>query len=141
MIYPEIETERLFIRELTLEDVEAVYRHFSESEVTRFMDIEVCSELKEAKKIITFHKEDSGCRYGLFSKENKELVGTCGFHCWSTENEETKAEIGFDLSPCYWGRGLMQEALKEIIRIGFDLLNLDYIEATTDTEIYNLRGC
>jgi len=134
MKYPEIETERLFVRELTLEDVEAVFSHFSIPEVTRFMDIEVCKDLKEAEEIISFHIDDSGCRYGLFSKENKELIGTCGFHCWSTEDDETKAEIGFDLSPRYWGRGLMQEALKEIIQIGFELMKLDYIEATTEIE-------
>lgn len=138
MKYPDIETERVFMRELTREDVEAVYGHFSIPEVTRFMDIEVCKDLKEAEEIIVFHIEDSGCRYGLFSKENKELIGTCGFHCWSIVDEKTKAKIGFDLSPSYWGRGLMQEALKEVIRIGFDLMKLDYIEATT--EIENLQS-
>ena len=134
MKYPDIETERIFMRELTLEDVKEVYRHFSIPEVTKFMDIEVCKDLKEAKEIIAFHIEDSGCRYGLFNKENKELIGTCGFHCWSIVDDETKAEIGFDLSPSYWGRGLMQEALKEIIQMGFGLMKLDYIEATTDIE-------
>ncbi|WP_442600743.1 GNAT family N-acetyltransferase [Paenibacillus sp. KN14-4R] len=134
MIFPNIETERLFMRELTLDDVEAVYKHFSYPEVTRFMDIDVCKDLREAEEIIAFHIHDSGCRYGLFSKENNGLIGTCGFHCWSTENQETKAEIGFDLSPDYWKRGLMQEALMKITRIGFDLMKLDYIEATTEVE-------
>lgn len=134
MQFPAIKTERLFMRTLTLEDIEAVFNHFSVPEVTRFMDIDVCKDLYEAEEIIAFHVQDSGCRYGLFSKENQELVGTCGFHCWSNEGGETKAEIGFDLSPRYWGKGYMQEALKEIIRIGFDLMNLDYIEATTEVE-------
>ncbi|WP_268626064.1 GNAT family N-acetyltransferase [Paenibacillus alvei] len=39
MIYPELETERLSMRELTMEDADAVYRHFSIPEVTRFMEI------------------------------------------------------------------------------------------------------
>nr|WP_314590503.1 GNAT family N-acetyltransferase [Paenibacillus terrigena] len=134
VIYPNIETERLFMRELTLDDVEAVYRHFSYLEVTKFMDIEVCKDLREAEEIIAFHINDSGCRYGLFNKENNELVGTCGFHCWSTEDQETKAEIGFDLSPDYWGRGLMQEALMKVLRMGFNLMNLDYIEASTEVD-------
>ncbi|PJN54356.1 hypothetical protein PAEVO_10770 [Paenibacillus sp. GM2FR] len=81
MIYPNIETERLFMRELNLDDVEAVYKHFSFPEVTRFMDIEVCKDLREAEEIIAFHIHDSGCRYGLFNKENNERIGTCGFHC------------------------------------------------------------
>lgn len=111
MIYPDLETERLLIRELTLIDAEAVFRHFSVPEVTKFMDIEVCKDLQDANEIIAFHMNDSGCRYGLFYKESKELIGTCGFHCWSNKNRETKAEIGFDLTPFYWGKGRMQEAL------------------------------
>ncbi|MCM3293010.1 hypothetical protein M3661_23130 [Paenibacillus sp. MER 180] len=39
MIYPELETERLSMRELTMEDADAVYRHLSIPEVTRFMEI------------------------------------------------------------------------------------------------------
>lgn len=138
MKYPNIETERLNMRELTLEDTEAVYQHFSIPEVVRFMDIEVCNDLQEAEEIIAFHIHDTGCRYGLFDKETSELIGTCGFHCWTTDQDETKAEIGFDLSPTHWGRGYMQEALNKMIRLGFDLMKLDYIEATT--EIENLQS-
>lgn len=126
------------MRELTLDDSEEVYKHFSYPEVTKFMDIGVCKDLNEAEDIITFHINDSGCRYGLFCKEDNKLIGTCGFHCWITENEESRAEIGFDLTPYYWGKGLMQEALLQMTRIGFDFMNLDYIVATT--EIENVRS-
>ncbi|GKU79186.1 GNAT family N-acetyltransferase [Paenibacillus sp. L3-i20] len=98
------------------------------------MDIDVCENLKEAKDIITFHLNDTGCRYGLFSKENNELVGTCGFHCWFNDSEGSRAEIGFDLSPDFWGKGLMQEALQKILNVGFEIMELDYIEATTEHE-------
>lgn len=135
MNYPRIETERLHLRELTLEDADAVFKHFSVPEVTRFMDIEPCQDLQEAEEVIAFHIQDSGCRYGLFCKESKELIGTCGYHCWSTDDhQETKAEIGFDLAPNFWGKGLMQEALNPLIRMGFDVMGLDYVEATTEPE-------
>lgn len=85
--YPHIKTNRLFMRELTLDDAEAVYRHFSSPEVTAFMDIEVCKNIEEVQEIIAFHINDSGCRYGLFNIGNDNLIGTCGFHCWSIENQ------------------------------------------------------
>ncbi|WP_229106802.1 GNAT family N-acetyltransferase [Paenibacillus sp. 1001270B_150601_E10] len=75
------------------------------------MDIEVCKDVSETIEIIAFHMNDAGCRYGL---------------------------IGFDLAPTFWGRGLMQEALTEMIRLGFDDMKLDYIEATT--EVDNLQS-
>lgn len=131
--FPIIKTNRLFMRELTLDDVGSVYRHFSCPDVTKFMDIETCKDIQEAEDIITFHIHDSGCRYGLFTVEN-ELIGTCGFHCWVNDDQGSRAEIGFDLSPDYWGKGIMQEALEEILQIGFKLMKLDWIEATTEIE-------
>ncbi|MEC0090608.1 GNAT family N-acetyltransferase [Paenibacillus macquariensis] len=87
---------------------------------------------RQNRSLEVYKSQENVSIYGLFNKENNELIGTCGFQCWSTENQETKAEIGFDLSPNYWGRGLMQEVLMKITRIGFDFMKLDYIESTTD---------
>ena len=41
------------------------------------------------------------------------LVGTAGFFRWADEPEPA-AEIGYDLAPEWWGRGLMGEALVAI---------------------------
>ncbi|MEN1984792.1 GNAT family N-acetyltransferase [Paenibacillus hubeiensis] len=130
--FPRLETERLILRELTLQDAASILNHFSDPLVTKFMDIEACKDIAEAEEIIAFHINDSGCRYGLFSKEKDELLGTCGYHCWMTDQDGTRAEIGFDLAPRYWGKGIMQEALRELIPMGVDLMQLQYIEATTE---------
>lgn len=135
--YPEIETSRLFLRELTLLDCESVYQHFSDHKVTEFMDIEPCKDNHEAEEIIQFHINDTGCRYGLFLKNSGELIGTGGYHCW-VQGENSRAEIGFDLSSKYWGHGYMQEALVELIHMGFEHMNLEYIEATVEQE--NIRS-
>ncbi|RAV07558.1 GNAT family N-acetyltransferase, partial [Paenibacillus contaminans] len=110
-IFPDIETDRLKLAILNLDDTDAVFNHFSDENVTRFMDISPCKDRDEAKEIIRFHLEDTGCRWGIFSKSNAEFIGTCGFHCWF-QGEQPRAEIGFDLARGYWGKGIMQEALK-----------------------------
>ncbi|WP_339259867.1 GNAT family N-acetyltransferase [Paenibacillus sp. FSL R5-0713] len=129
--FPNVETERLYLRELTLADRQDVYEHSAKPDVTRFMDIQPCRDVKEAEEIIQFHIEDSGCRYGLFHKLDGEFIGTAGFHCWNTDSP-SKAEIGFDLSPDYWGLRLMQEALTAMFEIGWNEMNLDFIEATVE---------
>ncbi|WP_258394697.1 GNAT family N-acetyltransferase [Paenibacillus sp. MDMC362] len=134
MNYPIVNTERLFARVLHLDDVDLIYKHFSNQEVTRYMDIDVCKERAEAEEIITFHMSDPGCRYGLFLKDTGEFIGTCGYHCWMLDANGSRAEIGFDLHPNYWGQGYMKEALNEIVKIGFELMELDLIEATTEQE-------
>ncbi|MEO2205209.1 GNAT family N-acetyltransferase [Paenibacillus pabuli] len=133
MIFPDIVTDRLKLVVLTLDHAEAVLRHFSDEDVTRLMDISPCKDRDEAEDIIRFHLEDTGCRWGIFSKSDAKLIGTCGFHCW-VQGEQPRAEIGFDLAREYWGRGLMQEALKPVIDFGFKEMGLNFIEATVEKD-------
>ncbi|WP_328589285.1 GNAT family N-acetyltransferase [Litchfieldia alkalitelluris] len=129
MKFPIIDTERLYLRELKINDREAVFKHFAEEAVTKFMDISPCSGLLEAEEIIQFHLDDSGCRWGIFDKIEDTLIGTCGYHCWDS-NSIAKAEIGFDLSESFWGNGYMTEAIYPVIQFGFKQMNLQLIEAT-----------
>ncbi|WP_234536625.1 GNAT family N-acetyltransferase [Paenibacillus pseudetheri] len=123
--YPPLHTERINLRILNLVDAEAVHRHFSDEEVTRYMDIDPCKDLKEAEEIIQFHIDDLGCRWGMFDKGTDELIGTCGYHYLRREDEEFTAEIGFDLSKAYWGQGLMY---------GGSSMGLTTIDATVEPE-------
>ncbi|MED4909741.1 GNAT family N-acetyltransferase [Brevibacillus centrosporus] len=66
--YPSLETERLNLRILSDQDTEAVYNHFSDDEVTKYMDIKPCKDRKETEEIIQFHLLDSGCPWGIFEK-------------------------------------------------------------------------
>lgn len=132
MDYPSLETERLYLRLLTVEDADAVYLHFSDEEITRFMDIEPCKDRKEAEEIIMYHIEDSGCRWGLFEKTSNQLVGTCGYHYLRAKDGKLLGEIGFDLSRKYWGKGFMQEVLNTVIPFGFNEMKLTTIDATVD---------
>ena len=129
--FPALETERINLQILTLENSEEVLKHFSDINVTRFMDIEPCKDIKEAEEIINFHLDDSGCRWGLYNKNNNKFIGTIGFH-YLRKSESFIAEIGFDLSKDYWGNGFMPEAIKEVMSFGFTQMGLDIIDATVE---------
>ncbi|REE83880.1 ribosomal-protein-alanine N-acetyltransferase [Paenibacillus taihuensis] len=130
-IFPELETDRLRLAVLTLDDAAAVFEHFSDENVTRFMDIEPCRTIEEANEVIQFHIDDTGTRWGIFNKADGQLIGTCGFHCW-VQGEKSRAEIGFDLAVAHWGRGFMREALQPVLAFGFNRMGLDLIEATVE---------
>jgi [ribosomal protein S5]-alanine N-acetyltransferase len=132
--YGDIETERVLLKVLTLEDTESVYQHFSDPSVTEFMDIEPCKDLKEAEEIIQFHLDDAGCRWGLFYKENNEFIGTCGFHYLRRQPEGIVAEIGFDLAKTYWGKGLMKEVMQAVVEYGCDEVGFYKLDATVEPE-------
>lgn len=134
LMYPVLETERLHLRVLTLDDAAKVMKHFADSEVTRFMDIEPCKDLSEAEEIIQYHIDDAGCRWGIFEKSENQFAGTIGFHYLRKKDGEFIAEIGFDLSRTYWGKGYMTEAITEVIRFGFSQMGLTTIDATVEPE-------
>ena len=128
--FPDLQTPRLSLRLLTLDDSEAVFRHFSDERVTRYMDIEPCADPAEAREIIEFHINDTGCRWGLFARDGGDLIGTCGYHCWSRDADgHSRAEIGYDLGRAHWGQGLMQEVLGNVIPFGFAEMGLAEIFA------------
>lgn len=129
--FPNLETERLFLRQLTLEDTDFVFRHFSDPAVTQYlMDEPPVTEYAQAQEIIQFYLEPAGKthnRWGLVRKSDHKLIGTCGYHKWA--KQYFRAEIGFDLGPGFWGHGYMTEALRAVIHHGFDGLGLHRIEA------------
>lgn len=136
--FPTLQTERIQLRILAQEDAAEVFEHFSDEEVTRFMDIEPCKEIEEAKEIIQYHIDDLGCRWGIFGRELNVLIGTCGYHYLRRDGNEFTAEIGYDLSKAYWGKGYMYEVLREVIAFGFTKMGLTKIDATVEPE--NVRS-
>lgn len=132
--YPSLETERMFLKILTLENTEEIFHHFSNPSVTNHMDIEPCKDKQEAENIINYHLDNPGCRWGLFNKEGNKVIGTIGFHELRKSKDEFIAEVGFDLSSDYWGKGYMSEALNEVILFGFNQMNLTKIDATVEKD-------
>jgi ribosomal-protein-alanine N-acetyltransferase len=70
--------------------------------------------------------------WGIVYKENNKVIGTGGYHLWVKEHG--KAEIGYAISARYWNKGVMTEALKEIIKFGFEKMNLNRAEARVYVE-------
>jgi ribosomal-protein-alanine N-acetyltransferase len=129
--FPSLETERLLLRQMTLEDTDFVFRHFSDSTVTQYlMDEPPVTEYAQAQEIIQFYMEPEGKthnRWGIIRKSGNQLIGTCGYHKW--DKRYFRAEIGYDLSPGFWGQGYMTEALRVVISNGFERMRLNRIEA------------
>lgn len=131
-IFQKIETERLVLRQLTIEDKEFILKHFSDDEVCKYFDQEPFSKMEEAEELIHWYArpdKDPCRRWGIVEKEDNVLIGTCGYHKWDKKN--MRVEIGYDLYKDYWGKGYMFEALKELIEYCFEKLKVNRIEALT----------
>ncbi|MCP4541333.1 MAG: GNAT family N-acetyltransferase, partial [Chloroflexi bacterium] len=129
--FPRLETERLILRALTPDDAQAVLRNFSDPEVVEHL-MEPFTSLAQAESIVgefiaAFEKR-KGLFWAVTLKQGGAFLGTCSFE--SVELDKL-GEVGFDLTPPHWGKGLMSEALRAVMGYGFECLGLTEIEAFT----------
>ncbi|WP_309137866.1 hypothetical protein [Paenibacillus sp. SC116] len=52
MSFPILETERLILRQLRLEDAIELFDYFSKDEVTEFYDLDSFTDMKQAEELI-----------------------------------------------------------------------------------------
>ena len=65
--------------------------------------------------------------WGIALKKDNKLIGSICL--WNISQEQSKAELGYDLMFEHQGRGIMSEAVKSVIKYGFESMVLDLIEA------------
>jgi ribosomal-protein-alanine N-acetyltransferase len=128
---PTLETDRLILRKMTLDDAEAMFAYASDPGVTRYVTWETHRSIEDSRAFLelALGKYESGGEpdWGIVYKGDHHFVGACGLVNW--ESEHARAEVGFVLSREYWGRGLMPEAVRAMFSFGFDMMNLNRIEA------------
>jgi len=134
MDLPVITANGIVLRPITDTDTAALFHHFSNDTVTRYMDIPSFSDISEASQIIhLFHEnlaKGTGMRWAITIPGHPELVGTCGLH--NLNKAHYKGEVGYDLHPDYWGKGIMTNAIHEVLLYAFDQLQLNRVEAFVD---------
>ena len=128
---PALETERLILREIRLEDAASLFSVFSHAAVTQYYGMSTFDKLVQAEQLIeAFSKnftEKRGVRWGIEIKGEKKLAGTIGFNHWSPAHK--RAEIGYELHPDVWGHGYASEALEQVLEYGFQDMKLNRIGA------------
>jgi ribosomal-protein-alanine N-acetyltransferase len=134
--FPILETERLFLRKLSLDDAEEIFALRSNDEVNKYIDRPKAGDIDEAiafiNKVNIGVANDNWLYWVICFKDNPMLIGTICL--WNLNEVENKAEVGYELIPEYQGKGIAKEALSKIIEFAFDLVQLNKIEAYTHKE-------
>jgi [ribosomal protein S5]-alanine N-acetyltransferase len=133
MALRQIETDRLRLRPLAREDVDALHRLLVEPGVRRhLLDDEVIRRERTASFVETslasFEAHGHGLR-GVMPKNADALIGFCGFWLF---HEPPRLELLYGLSEAHWHRGFATEVATEMIQYGFDTLSFERVEASTD---------
>lgn len=121
------------MRQLLPSDDEGIFALRSDPAVNIYLDREPTKNREEAQAHITRINDGiSGNKWlywVLCLKDSPELKGTICLWNFSTNRKE--CELGYELLPLFQGNGIMDEAVKEIIRFGFEELKIDTLYANT----------
>ena len=128
---PVLDGKRIIMRKITKADAQDMYRYSSRPEVTKYLLWHPHESLAFTKRyldeVMRQYKGHNFFDFAVISKEDGRMIGTCGFTTLDTANHS--GEIGYVLSPDYWGLGLASEAVDMILRFAFCNLGLHRVEA------------
>ena len=124
-----LKTNRLIIEHFKDSDISEWAKIESDANVRRFVDGKVLS-FEEARKYVEmnirrYQKIGYG-RYAVRLKENRNLIGMCGFL-----KENYGVDFGYRYSKISWGKGFGFEAAKVVLNYGFSELGLKTVVGLT----------
>jgi ribosomal-protein-alanine N-acetyltransferase len=126
-----LETPRLILRRLTMDDAGDIFSYSSDPEVARYVLWDAHRTIHDSRQFIRFiqhqYRADEPSTWAIVLKQTGRVIGTIGYMWWNIENRS--AEVGYSLARAYWGYGIMPEALSAVLRFGFERMRLHRIEA------------
>ncbi len=124
-VFPLIETKRLILREVTLEDAGDMFKYLSDTDVVKPMGLDPFETVNdvwdEIKWYESIFEKGSGIRWGITLKN-------------SLVTKHHRAEIGYELSKDHWGKGIASEALEAVVIYGYRHFHLERIEALIEPD-------
>src|SRR5687768_4299093 len=128
---PTLETERLLLRKMRLDDADDLFEYAADPEVSTYTTWGPHHSIHDSREFLTrivgLYRNSELSEWGVEHKADAKFIGTCGFVDWSPYH--SRAEIGYAMSRKYWGQGLMTEAAVAVIAFGFRNMQLNRVEA------------
>lgn len=138
--FPEFTLDRIKLRRIRPEDIDAVYAGLSDHQVVAHYGVSYTSLAATKEQMKWFEQivaRKTGIWWAIALIEDDSMIGACGFNDWS--HEHRKAELGYWLMKEHWRQGLLTEGLPSIIKYGLCDMGLHRIHA--DVEPDNEASC
>ena len=128
--FPDLVTTNLQLREMNQADAPAVFRIFSDDEVTRHYDFDTFTNIDQAAELIDRQarrlENGEAIRWGITQIANDVVIGTVGL---IVNRHNSVGGLGYDLARPYWRLGIMSEALGIVIGYAFRGVKLNRLQA------------
>ncbi|MCX7842078.1 MAG: GNAT family N-acetyltransferase [Clostridia bacterium] len=128
---PRLEAGRIILRKLEISDAQDIFEYARHPDVARFVTWDPHTSVADAESFISWtlerYEKDEAGEWGIELKETGKIIGTIGFVEYDARN--FSGTIGYALSKEYWGKGIMTEAVKRVIKFAFEDMKLNRVEA------------
>lgn len=128
--FPVLHTERLDLIEVSSSHTPDLFQLVTDNRVSRFFNVMPATQVSDMEKVVErFRKmyvDKTGIRWAIQLKGAKNIIGTIGFY---NLTDKHRGVLAYALIPEYWNKGYVSEALKEVLRFGFEVLELIRIDA------------
>ncbi len=121
-----LETERLILRPWEESDAGECYRYARDDRVGPIAGWPVHTDVENSRQIIrdVLRKPEI---YAIVLKATGLPIGSIGLHRNDLAAKDDEMELGYWLGVPYWGRGIVPEAGREMLRHAFVDLNLQRV--------------
>lgn len=139
----QLETDRLFLREIKNSDLEGMFALDSNTEVHKYLGNKPIKTLIEAQKNIDFirqqYKERGIGRFAVIEKKSGNFIGWSGLKLNIDEKEALNGfqnfiDIGYRFIPKYWNKGYGLESAIACLEFGFNTMNYNTIYGAADVK-------
>ena len=125
-----LETPRLLLRAFREEDAADFFAYASVPGVGEMAGWKHHESTEDTQRVLGMFLVEKNV-FALVHKESGRVIGSLGLHVADTQGtpyeDKRCKEIGYVLSKAYWGRGLMPEAVGEVIRYCFEELGAEVL--------------
>lgn len=151
-----LDTDRTFLRELTLDDLESLSRLYADPDVRRFFP-ERTLTLEETREELEWIIDVYYGRYGYglwatIERSSGEMIGRCGLLPWKVvpsassnleltgphgdpgDDDRYEVEIAYLLAKERWGQGLATEVTRAIVDLALRTLDVPRLICLVDPE-------
>jgi [ribosomal protein S5]-alanine N-acetyltransferase len=129
---PTLETPRLILRKLRMEDAEDMFEYAQDRELglnglwlpyTHLQ--ESIDDLAEA---VQEYAKGNFWDWAIEHRTDQKMIGRLGLHGYHPK--DNRADLGYALNRKYWGQGYGTEAAHAVVKFGFEVLGLHRIGAS-----------
>lgn len=134
-----VETQRLYLRRIAVEDDVAMYELDSNPKVHEFLYNKPLTDIEQSREIIrNLHKQyaETGIgRLAVILKETDQFIGWAGLKVEHDVNGRSEfIDLGYRFIEKYWNKGYATEATNALLQYGFCVLNFETINAYVCTQ-------